>query len=138
MKNLLLTSAIVAFTASAAVAEPVVWSKYYISSADATTKKCTIVDKKPTTTTTIVDNGVFKTRTEAETGMKTMKIVLGKTDFRSVKTAQSSMAHQVPRFARPSALCVTCRRSRQGFLHGNPPRTSCDYPFFPVGNLTRT
>ena len=30
---------------------------------DATTKKCTIVDKKPTTTTTIVDNGVFKTRT---------------------------------------------------------------------------
>ena len=39
-----------------------------------TTKKCTIVDKKPTTTTTIVDNGIFKTRTEAETGMKTMKV----------------------------------------------------------------
>jgi hypothetical protein len=42
---------------------------------DATTKKCTIVDKKPTaTTTTIVDNGTFKTRTEAETGMKTIKV----------------------------------------------------------------
>jgi hypothetical protein len=42
---------------------------------DATTKKCTIVDTKPTaTTTTIVDNGTFKTRTEAETGMKTMKV----------------------------------------------------------------
>ncbi len=39
---------------------------------DATTK---IVDTKPTTTTTtIVDNGTFKTRTEAETGMKTMKV----------------------------------------------------------------
>jgi hypothetical protein len=42
---------------------------------DATTKKCTIVDTKPTTTTTtVVDNGTFKTRTEAETGMKTMKV----------------------------------------------------------------
>ncbi len=42
---------------------------------DATTKKCTIVDTKPTTTTTtIVDGGTFKTRTEAETGMKTMKV----------------------------------------------------------------
>ena len=42
---------------------------------DATTKKCTIVDTKPTTTTTtIVDNGTFKTKTEAETGMKTMKV----------------------------------------------------------------
>jgi hypothetical protein len=41
---------------------------------DPATQKCTIVDKKPTTTTTIVDNGVFKTRTEAETSMKTMKV----------------------------------------------------------------
>jgi hypothetical protein len=33
------------------------------------------VDKKPTTTTTtVVDNGIFKTKTEAETGMKTMKV----------------------------------------------------------------
>ena len=42
---------------------------------DATTKKCTVVETKPTTTTTtIVDNGIFKTKTEAETGMKTMKV----------------------------------------------------------------
>jgi hypothetical protein len=42
---------------------------------DPTTKKCTIVDKKPTgTTTTIVDIGVFKTREEAVTGMKTIKV----------------------------------------------------------------
>ena len=42
---------------------------------DTATKKCTIVDKKPTTTTTtVVDNGTFKTRTEAETGMKSIKV----------------------------------------------------------------
>ena len=42
---------------------------------DATTKKCTVVDSKPTTTTTtVVDNGTFKTKTEAETGMKSMKV----------------------------------------------------------------
>ena len=47
---------------------------YYVVR-DATTKKCTIVDTKPTTTTTtVVDNGTFKTKTEAETGMKTMKV----------------------------------------------------------------
>ena len=33
---------------------------------DASTKKCTIVDKKPTTTTTtVVGDGVYKTRVEA-------------------------------------------------------------------------
>jgi hypothetical protein len=42
---------------------------------DATTKKCTIVDKKPTVTTvTVVGNTTFKTRSEAETGMKTVKV----------------------------------------------------------------
>jgi hypothetical protein len=39
------------------------------------TRKRTVVDTKPTsTTTTIVDNGTFKTKTEAETSMKTMKV----------------------------------------------------------------
>jgi hypothetical protein len=43
---------------------------------DTTTKKCTIVDKKPTTTTTTVvgDGKVYKTRTEAETSMKSVKV----------------------------------------------------------------
>ncbi|MGN6460910.1 MAG: hypothetical protein ACTHLY_06845 [Pseudolabrys sp.] len=44
---------------------------------DVKTKTCTIVDKKPTTTTTVVvgDSGkVYKTRTEAEAGMKTIKV----------------------------------------------------------------
>ena len=42
---------------------------------DATTKKCTVVDTKPTTTTTtVVNNGTFKTETEAEGSIKTMKV----------------------------------------------------------------
>jgi hypothetical protein len=74
VKNFLLSGAVVAFTVTSAFAQTAVTSEYYVVR-DATTKKCTIVDKKPTTTTTtVVDNGVFKTRTEAETGMKTMKV----------------------------------------------------------------
>jgi hypothetical protein len=75
VKNFLLSSAVVAFTVTSAFAQTAVTSEYYVVR-DATTKKCTIVDKKPTTTTTttVVDNGIFKTRTEAETGMKTMKV----------------------------------------------------------------
>lgn len=44
---------------------------------DAKTKKCTIVDKKPvdTTTTVVSPSGtVYKTRTEAEAGLKTVKV----------------------------------------------------------------
>jgi hypothetical protein len=73
MKKLLLSGAVLAFAATSAFAQTTVSTEYYVVR-DATSKKCTIVDKKPTTTTTIVDNGVFKTKTEAETGMKTMKV----------------------------------------------------------------
>ena len=60
--------------AVSAVTQSAVAAEFYVVR-DATTKKCTIVDTKPTTTTTtIVDNGTFKTRTEAETGVKTMKV----------------------------------------------------------------
>jgi hypothetical protein len=49
-------------------------TEYYIVQ-DTATKKCTIVDKKPTTqTTVVVGDGVFKTRTEAETGIKKIKV----------------------------------------------------------------
>jgi hypothetical protein len=73
MNRVLLSTALVAFTLTSAFAQGTASSEYYVVR-DATTKKCTIVDKKPTTTTTIVDNGIFKTKTEAETGMKTMKV----------------------------------------------------------------
>ena len=42
---------------------------------DTATKKCTIVDKRPTvTTTTVVDGKGYKTRVEAESAMKTVKV----------------------------------------------------------------
>ena len=44
---------------------------------DVKTKKCTIVDQKPvdTTTTVVSPSGtVYKTRSEAEAGMKTVKV----------------------------------------------------------------
>ncbi|WP_407113864.1 hypothetical protein [Bradyrhizobium sp. LMG 9283] len=44
---------------------------------DVKTKKCTIVDKKPTDTsmTVVSPSGmVYKTRAEAESGMKTVKV----------------------------------------------------------------
>jgi hypothetical protein len=64
---------VLAFAATA-VAETAVAAEFYVVR-DATTKKCMVVDTKPTTTTTtIVDNGTYKTRTEAETGMKTTKV----------------------------------------------------------------
>jgi len=71
MKKFLLSGVVVVFAATGAFAQT---SEFYVVR-DTTTKKCTIVDKKPTTTTTtVVDNGTFKTRTEAETGMKTIKV----------------------------------------------------------------
>ncbi len=49
-------------------------TEYYVVQ-DASTKRCTIVDKKPTTTTVVqVGPVAFKTRAEAETGMKTIKV----------------------------------------------------------------
>jgi hypothetical protein len=49
-------------------------TEYYVVQ-DTSTKKCTIVDKKPTTSSTVVvGDGVFKSRTEAETGMKSIKV----------------------------------------------------------------
>ena len=72
MKKLLFSAAAVTFLTGAAYAQT---AEFYVVQ-DTATKKCTIVDKKPTTTTTVVvgDGKVFKTRTEAETGMKTVKV----------------------------------------------------------------
>ena len=74
MRKFLISGAVAAFAVTSAFAQTATVSSEYYVVRDATTKKCTIVDKKPTTTTTIVDNGTFKTRSEAETGMKTIKV----------------------------------------------------------------
>jgi hypothetical protein len=70
MKKILGAALILAFVTPALAAD-----EFWVVQ-DVKTKKCTIVDKKPTTTeTTVVGDGkVFKTRTEAETGMKTVKV----------------------------------------------------------------
>ena len=73
MKKLIVASALVASFAFPAFAQT---AEFYVVQ-DTATKKCTIVDKKPTVTTqTIVTPAgtVYKTRAEAETGMKTVKV----------------------------------------------------------------
>ena len=71
MKRLVFAAAMASVIAGTAYAQT---TEFYVVQ-DTTSKKCTIVDKKPTsTTTTVVGNGVFKTRTEAETGMKSIKV----------------------------------------------------------------
>jgi hypothetical protein len=72
MKKFLVSVTAAAIMTGAAYAQ----TEFYVVQ-DTSTKKCTIVDKKPTTTTTTVvvgDGKVFKSRTEAETGMKTIKV----------------------------------------------------------------
>jgi hypothetical protein len=49
-------------------------TEYYVVQ-HATTKKCTIVEQKPTTTSVVqVGPLAFKSRTEAEAGIKTIKV----------------------------------------------------------------
>jgi hypothetical protein len=74
MIRLFVALSLAAALAVPAGAQTTVSTEFYVVQ-DTATKKCTIVDKKPTmTTTTVVSNGVFKTRTEAEAGMKTIKV----------------------------------------------------------------
>jgi hypothetical protein len=76
MKNMLVSLPVLIAISGAFVvpAAAQTTTEYYVVQ-DVKTKKCTIVEKKPTTTTevTILGNA-FKTRTEAESGMKTEKI----------------------------------------------------------------
>ncbi len=71
MKKIFIAAAAVAFS-TVAYAQS---AEFYVVQ-DVKTKKCTIVDKKPTTTTTVTQVGpvAFKTRQEAESGMKTVKV----------------------------------------------------------------
>ncbi|MES2601966.1 MAG: hypothetical protein V4602_14265 [Pseudomonadota bacterium] len=72
MRKFVISIGAVAMMTGAAYAQA---AAFYVVQ-DTSTKRCTIVDQKPTATTTVVvgDGKVFTTRTEAEAGMKTMKI----------------------------------------------------------------
>jgi hypothetical protein len=69
---------VLALVVLAGAASPA-WADFYVVQ-DVKTKKCTIVDKAPTTTTTVTRVGAmtFKTREEADTGMKKEKICVEK------------------------------------------------------------
>ena len=68
----LIAAAIAAVVSSAALAQT---TEFYVVQ-DVKTKRCTIVDKRPATTTevTVLGTTIFKTRAEAETGMRTQKV----------------------------------------------------------------
>jgi hypothetical protein len=76
MKNAIICSAMLLAVTGAAIAPAAAQNttEYYVVQ-DVKTKKCTIVEKRPTTTTefTVLGN-TFKSRSEAETGMKTEKV----------------------------------------------------------------
>ena len=74
MKPILLSTVLAAFALGTATAQTTTTTEYYVVQ-DTTTKKCTVVDKKPTTTTMMqVGPVTFKSRTEAESGLKTIKV----------------------------------------------------------------
>jgi hypothetical protein len=66
---------IISVALAAAFATPALAAEFYIVQ-DSGTKRCTIVDKKPTVTTSVVVGGgtVYTTRTEAQTAMKIVKV----------------------------------------------------------------
>jgi hypothetical protein len=74
MTRIALAIALAAAFTAPAFAQSTTVTEYYVVQ-DSASKKCTIVDKKPTTTTMVQVGPLgFKTRTEAETGMKTIKV----------------------------------------------------------------
>ena len=70
LKLIVAAAALTAFVVPAFAADT-----YYVVQ-DAKTKKCTITEMKPTSTETTVVSGetIYKTKVEAESGMKTIKV----------------------------------------------------------------
>ena len=77
LKRLAISTAVIAALTLPALGALAQGAASYYVVQDVKTKKCTIVDKKPVATeATIVgpEGVVYKTRTEAETAMKTVKV----------------------------------------------------------------
>ena len=70
IRSLVAASMVMAFAMPAFAAD-----SYYVVQ-DAKTKKCTVTESKPTSseTTVVSGNTVYKTKSEAESGMKTTKV----------------------------------------------------------------
>jgi hypothetical protein len=73
MKKLLIASSLAAAVSSAASAQTT--TEHYVVQ-DVKTKRLTIVNERPKATTevTVLGTSVFKTREEAQLGIKTMKV----------------------------------------------------------------
>jgi hypothetical protein len=68
MRNILAAALVLAFVT------PALAEDFYVVR-DTKAKKCTVVTKKPTvTTTTVVGDTVYKTRTEAQSAIKTLEV----------------------------------------------------------------
>jgi hypothetical protein len=66
---------LIAAAAMTAISAPAFADSFYVVQ-DVKTKKCTITETKPTSSEVTVVNGnsVYKTKAEAESGMKTIKV----------------------------------------------------------------
>ena len=76
-KTLVASAFFVAAFSAPTLAQTTTTSTTYYVAQDVKTKKCTIVNQKPSDTTTMTilgDGAVFKTRTEAEGSMKSIKV----------------------------------------------------------------
>lgn len=75
MRKYLIAGALVAGFALPALAQTTIVKEEYYVIQDPSTKRCTIVEERPTSSTAVVlDLGIFKTRTEAELGARKSKI----------------------------------------------------------------
>jgi hypothetical protein len=102
-------SALIALTATSALAQTKVHQEEYYVVRDSETKTCTIVDKRPATITsaltppsapsTIVGLGVFKTQEEAEAGMKKMDVCDDEDTRTTSTTIDSSHSIAAPALA---------------------------------------
>jgi hypothetical protein len=93
----MLTKSVMAALAAAAFATPALAAEFYVVQ-DSSTKRCQIVEQRPTSSTTVVvgDGKVFTSRTEAESAMGTIQVCRSGTSG-STGTSTTTTTTTVPR-----------------------------------------
>ncbi len=83
----MLIKPLVGVVALAAFVTPALAAEFYVVQ-DTSTKRCTVVDKRPTASSTVVvgDGAVYTTREEAMSAMKTVKVCSDSTTGTSTTT----------------------------------------------------
>lgn len=104
-------------------------TEYYVVQNTAT-KKCTLVDRRPTTQTTVVaGDGVFITRTEAEAGLKKIKVC---TANQNLEATSGGAGHAALRLSFRSAGATATGRCAMSEV---PTDIQMDKPFCPQCGL---